>query len=400
MWNRFAKRTKNIPNTTAAQAIKKGIAAEKAKGHEVICMEIGTPNFDTPEYIKKAAIDSIEAGDVFYSDSHGILELRQAIADKLRRDNNLDYTADEILVTCGGTEGLYVVLSALCDEGDEVIFCDPIWDSYVGCAKYFGVKTVYYHLKEENDYQVSYEELSALITERTKLIVVVSPNNPQGSLYTRESLETIAKVAQESDLLVLSDEMYDKIIYDDVKLTSIATLPNMKERTITLNGFSKTFSMTGWRMGYLAAPNYILHELYKIHARILSCLPVFCQKGAAEAVNNIEEYDKAVKLMVDEYRRRRDYLVEHLNAIPGLSCRKPEGAFYLFLNVKGLGMDSETAQKFLLEEAHVATTQGVKYGDGTSDGYIRMCYAVSMDDIKKACENIKHAVEKYLANKN
>lgn len=395
MWNRFAKRMGNIPDITAAQNIKKMMAQEQAKGHRVICMEIGTPNFDTPDYIKQAAIKSIENGDVFYCDSLGILELRQAIAGKLKRENHLDYNPDEVIVTCGATEGIYLAIGALCDEGDEIILCDPIWDSYVGCAHYWGVTPKFYHLSKENNFEVDYDELASLVTEKTKLIVVVTPSNPLGNTYNRESLERIAKVAKEHDLLVLSDEIYDRIIYTDEPVISFATLPEMRERTITMNGLSKSFSMTGWRIGYMAAEKHIIHEFYKLHARILSCLPVFCQKAAAEALNNVEEYEKAVKAMVTEYKERRDYLVKHLNAVPGLSCNLPTGAFYLFLDVSGLGMTSREAQKFILEKAHVSTTCGLYYGDGTCDNYLRMCYAVSLDDIKEACENIKNAVLAY-----
>lgn len=400
MWNRFAERTTRIPNSTAAQTIKKKIAEQQAAGNHVIRMEIGTPNFDTPDYIKKAAIKSIEDGDVFYSDSKGILELREAIAAKLARENGLDYTADEILVTCGGTEGIFDIFSALLDEGDEVIMCDPIWMSYSGCIKYFGGKPVYYHLKPEADFQVDETELASLVTDRTKIIVLVSPNNPQGSVFSAASLESVAKVAKENDLLVLSDEIYDRIMYTEDKVGSIAALPGMRERTITLNGMSKAFSMTGWRVGYLAAEQHILLELYKIHARILSCLPVFCQKAAAEALNNVEEYEKAVAIMVEAYKWRRDYLVEHLAAVPGLKCVLPKGAFYLFLDVSGLGFaSSRDAQDFFLYKANVATMPGVIFGDGSDDGCLRLCYAISNEDIIEACDNIKKAVEEHMASK-
>ncbi len=394
MWNRFAERTERIPNSTEAQTIKARIAEEKAKGYHVIQMEIGTPNFDTPDYIKQAAIQSITDGDVFYCDSYGIKELREAIARKLERENGLDYKWDEVLVTCGGTEGIYLICSALLEEGDEVILCDPIWHSYMGCIEYFGGKPVFYHLKEDNNFQLDKAELESKITDKTKLIVVVSPNNPQGSVFSKDSLHAVADVAKKHDLLVLSDEIYDQILYAPEDLLSIASLPGMRERTITLNGMSKAFSMTGWRMGYLVAEKHILLQLYKIHARILSCLPVFVQKGAAEALNNVTAYKEEVAKMVTQYKRRRDYLVEHLNAVPGLSCKSPEGAFYLFLNTSGLGMTSHEAQDFLLREAHVATMPGATFGDGGDDGYVRLCYAVSYEDIVEACENIKQAVER------
>lgn len=392
MFNRFATRTTYLPESTSAQKIKKAIVEERKKGHHVIGMGVGTPNFDTPEYIKKAAMESLDKGEVFYCDGHGLEELRQAIAGKLKRDNNLSYTEDEILVTCGGTEGIFTAISTICDEGDEVLVCDPIWDNYMNCCKLLNVNVKFYHLLEENDFQVDVEELASLVTERTKMIVLVSPNNPQGVVFNLESLQGIARVAQENDLVVLSDEMYDRILYTDKPMISIASLPNMKERTITLNGFSKALSMTGWRLGYLAAPQNILNQLYKIHAQMLMCLPTFTQKAAAVGLSNIEEYEKAVAHMVERYKRRRDYFVDELNKIPGITCRKPEGAFYAFVNFTGLGMNSEEAQEFLLYKTHIAGRLGTTFSDGTSDGYVRLCFAVSDDEIKLACDRIKKAV--------
>lgn len=392
MFNRFATRTTYLPNSTSAQKIKRAIVEEREKGHRVISMEVGTPNFDTPEYIKKAAIESIENGDVFYCDGHGIKELREAIAQKLKRDNNLEYTADEVIVTCGGTEGIFTTISAICDEGDEVLICDPVWDNYMNCCKYLNVNVKFYHLREENDFQVDVEELASLVSERTKMIVMVSPNNPQGVLFNLESLQGIARVAQENDLLVLSDEMYDRILYTDKPMISIASLPNMRNRTVTLNGFSKALSMTGWRLGYLAAPEHILSQIYKVHAQILMCLPTFIQKAAAEALNNVEEYEKAIAHMLKYYRKRRDMFVDELNSIPGITCRKPEGAFYAFVNFTGLGMNSEEAQEFLLSKTHISGRLGTTFSDGTSDGYVRLCFAVSDEEIELACERIKKAV--------
>lgn len=399
MFNRFAKRTTYLPDTTSAQKIKSLIVEERNKGHHVIGMEVGLPNFDTPEYIKRAAIESLERGEVFYCDGRGLYELREAIAGKLRRDNNLHYTPEEVLVTCGGTEGIYTTINAICDEGDEILICDPIWDNYMTCCDFLNVKAKFYHLREENDFQVDVEELASLVTERTKMIVLVSPNNPQGVLFNMHSLEGIARVAKEHDLVVLSDEMYDKILYTEQPMISIASLPEMRNRTITLNGFSKALSMTGWRMGYLAAPQLILNQLYKVHAQILMCLPTFIQKAAAVALSNTKEYDAAIAHMLKEYKERRDYLVTEINKIPGLSCRLPEGAFYAFINFSGLGMTSEEAQDFLLYKTHIASRLGTTFSDGTSDGYVRLCYAVSMDDITLACERIKVAVEELKTKK-
>lgn len=395
----FARRTESQGKATPAQHIKARIAEERAKGHYVIGMDLGTPNFDTPEYIKRAAIQSLEEGEVFYTDSRGILPLREAICKKLAMDNNLHYTPEEILVTCGGTEGIFDTIATLCNEGDEVLVCDPIWDNYVNCCKLLHVTPVFYHLREENQFQVDYEELNRLVTDKTRLIIMVSPNNPLGALYNEESMQAVAKVATHHDLIVLSDEIYDQLIYTDEPMISMAALPGMKERTITLNGFSKTFSMTGWRMGYLAAPKYIIDKLFMVHAQLMMCLPVFIQRGAAEAINNVEEYRRCVSAMKAEYRERRDYLVKEINSIPGLSCHLPEGAFYIFVNVAGLGISGEEAQEYFLSEAHVAGRVGSSFGDGSNSAYLRLCYAVDFEDIKLACKNLRAAVEKLLASR-
>jgi len=362
-------------------------------GEDVIHMEIGRPDFDTPEVIKQAAYKSLENGNVFYTSNYGTPELRQAIADKLKRDNNVDYKAEEILVTIGVGEGTYAAVAAFTEPGDEILVPDPVWLNYIHVPNFFGAVPVSYALKEENDYQIDLEEIKSLITPKTKMLVINSPGNPTGVVQSRETLEKLAEIAKEHNLIVVSDEIYEKLVYGEAKHISIASLPGMKERTITLNGFSKCYSMTGWRLGYAAAPVEFIKAMVRVHQYINTCASSFVQEAGITA---LEKAEPDVQKMVKEYQRRRDYTVSAVNAIDGLSCNTPGGAFYIFVNIKALGKSSAEVANYLLDHAKVATVPGSAFGP-QGEGYIRLSYACSYERIVEAMGRIKKAIEELKA---
>ena len=367
---------------------EKALAMERA-GRTVIHFEIGRPDFDTPEYIKKAAEARLAAGDVFYTSNFGTMELRQAVADKLRRENHVDYKPTEILITAGLSEAVFAVLACLLEEGDEILVPDPVWINYMNVPRLLGAVPVAYELKEENEYQLDLAEIAGKITDRTRAIVIITPNNPTGGVLSAETLQGLADLAIQHDLAVISDEVYERLIYDGEKHVSIASLPGMKERTFTMNGMSKAYSMTGWRIGYVAAPEEFIPVLNKFHQHNTTCAVSFAQAASAVALN--EEGDE-VKEMVKEYERRRDYAVRAINEIPGLSCLKPKGAFYIFINCKKLGVRSAEFADYLLENAEIALVPGDVFGPG-GEGYLRMSFANSYENIVEGCRRLREAVE-------
>lgn len=358
-------------------------------GEDVIHMEIGRPDFDTPEVIKQAANRALANGNVFYTSNYGTPELRQAIADKLKRDNNIDYKAEEILVTIGVGEGTYAAVAAFTNPGDEILVPDPVWLNYIHVPNFFGAVPVSYKLKEENDYQIDLDEIEGLITSKTKMLVINTPGNPTGVVQSQDTLEKLAEIAKKHDLIVVSDEIYEKLVYDGAKHVSIAALPGMKERTITLNGFSKCYSMTGWRLGYVAAPVEFIKAMVRVHAYINTCAPSFVQEAGITA---LEKGEPDVQKMVQEYQRRRDYTVSAINAIDGLSCKTPGGAFYIFVNIKALGKTSAETADYLLDTAKIAAVPGSAFGP-QGEGYIRLSYACSYERIVEAMDRLKKAVE-------
>ena len=360
------------------------------QGVDVIHMEIGRPDFDTPAVIKEAAYESLKKGNVFYTSNYGTPELRAAIAEKLRRDNGVDYAPEEILVTIGVGEGTYAAVAAFLSAGDEVLVPDPVWLNYIHVPEFFGAVPVSYSLKEERNYQMDADEIESLITDKTRMLVINTPSNPTGGVQSRETLEKIARLVEKHDLIVVSDEIYEKLTYGGVKHVSFASLPGMKERTITLNGFSKCYSMTGWRLGYAAAPVACIKAMVRVHQYINTCAASFVQEAGITA---LEKGESAVREMVAEYERRRDYAVDAINAIDGLSCNKPDGAFYIFVNVRSLGMTSAEVANYLLEEAHIAAVPGSAFGP-QGEGFIRISYACSYERIVEGMERLKKAVEK------
>ncbi len=370
---------------------EKTLEMERA-GKKIYHFEVGRPDFDTPKIIKDATIKSIENGDVFYTSNYGIMPLREAVAEKLRNENNLDYTAKEVLITAGATESIYDSYSLILEEGDEILLPNPCWPNYVNAAYIMGAVPVRYSLAEENDFQIDFDELEGLVTEKTKAIVIINPSNPIGSMFTLETLEKLADFAKKKDILVISDEIYEKIIYGNKKHISIASLDGMKERTITINGFSKTYSMTGFRLAYIAAPEEFIRVLNIIHQHNTSCATSFVQHGGITA---LKEGGDASEEMVKEYKRRRDYIVEKVNSVEGLSLNAPDGAFYAFINIKGLGVSSEEFCNYLLDEECVAIVPGTVFGSA-GEGFVRFSYASSYEDIVEGLNRMEKACKHFL----
>ena len=366
---------------------ERALAMERA-GEKVLHFEIGRPDFDTPAYIKRAAMESLERGEVFYTSNFGLTELRQEVANYLNRRSHTDYRACEVLVTVGLSEAVFDLLCTILDEGDELLIPDPVWMNYLNVPRLLGAVPVSYELKEENGYQLDLEEIRAKITDKTKAMVIGTPNNPTGGVLTEETLRGLAEIAVEKDILVISDEVYERLVYDGERHVSMASLPGMKERTFTMNGLSKAYSMTGWRIGYVAAPEEYITAMNKIHQHNTTCAPSFVQWAAIAALR--DEGDEVEK-MVREYQRRRDCAVKAINDIPGLSCLCPKGAFYLFINCKALGRPSAELAQYLLEKAKIALVPGDVFGPG-GEGYLRMSFAASYENIVEGCRRLAEAV--------
>ena len=368
-------------------------AAQKLEkqGRKIIHLEIGRPDFNTPEHIVEAAIDALRAGKHHYSPNAGIPELRQAISDKFSSEYNLEYNPqNEVVVSNGVAEGVYVAIHALLNPGDEILIPDPRWLSYDVDAITNFVNPVGYTLLEDSGFQPDPEEIEEKITGRTKMILVASPSNPTGGVTRKDVLERIAELAIKHDLLVLSDEIYEKIVYPPAEHASIATFQDMRERTILLNGFSKFYSMTGWRLGYVLGPSELVNPILRYHQYMITSTNTFAQWGAVTALKGSQEPSHA---MVGEFQKRRDYMYEAINKIPGFRCPKPDGAFYLFPSIKETGMDGFRMAEMLLEKAGVATVAGECFGKKGA-GHIRISYSNSLDNLKAAVEKIKSVMTK------
>mgnify|MGYP002534591277 FL=1 len=332
----------------------------------------------------------IKKGDVFYTSNFGTMELREAIAWKLKTQNNVEYKPTEIIVSVGLSEAVFDVMAAILDEGDEVLVPNPGWLNYLNVPKLLGAVPITYTLKEENDYQIDLDEIRAKVTPRTKALVLITPSNPTGGVLAEDVLKELAEIAVKNDIMIISDEVYERLLYDDAKHISIASLPGMKERTITLNGFSKAYSMTGWRLGYAACSEEIVKTVNKLHQHVVTCASSFVQKAGVVA---LKEEKNEVADMVKEYQRRRDYAVKAINEIDGLSCRCPKGAFYIFINIEKLGMSGQEFAPLLLENAKVAMVPGDVFGS-EGDHYIRMSFANSYENVVEGCKRLKEFVEK------
>jgi aspartate aminotransferase len=378
--------------TLAINAKEKAL---RAQGLDIAGFGAGEPDFDTPQHIKQAAIDAINKGYTKYTPVAGIEPLKDAIIEKFQQDNGLTYKREEVIVSCGGKHGLYNLFQALFQEGDEVIIPTPYWVSYPPMVELAGAKPVIVDTREEDDYQVTGDLIKRYITSKTKGIILNYPSNPVGSVYTVENLAQIGKLAVEHDLYIISDEMYEKLVYDGYKHTSIVSIDDaFKERTIISNGVSKAYSMTGWRIGYTVGKKEIISAMSNIQSQSTSNPTSISQYAALAALTGPQDF---ITMMVNEFQKRRDYLVAELTSIPGVTCYNPRGAFYVFPNFGAL-----TGRKFkdkmigtsaaltelLLEEFHTAVVPGAEFG---KEGYLRLSFATSMEVIKKGVERIKKA---------
>lgn len=360
----------------------------KSKGIEVIDFSIGRPFFDTPSTIKEETKKALDKGMVHYTGSFGIIELRKAIAQRILTDKGIKYDADEIIVTIGGTEGMFIAIQTLLSPGDEVIVPDPMYVYYKGWIDYAGAKCVPLPLKE-GDFSLDIEGLKKKINSSTKMILLNSPHNPTGTVFSRQNLEEIAKLSKEYDLFILSDEIYQRITYDNCKAISIASSPQMKERTIISDSFSKTYAMDGWRIGYLAAPREIISQIAKLHQHTISCPNTFIQIGATAALNQDQHY---VENMVIEFARRRELTIRYLKRMK-ISFVKPSGAFYVFPSIKEFNLSSEELADYLLEEARVAVVPGNAFGN-SGEGYIRLSFSPPYEEIESGLQRMEKAIRK------
>jgi aspartate aminotransferase len=356
----------------------------KAEGVDVCGFGAGEPDFDTPQYIKDAAVQALAAGFTKYTPSSGIPELRAAIAEKLKNDNGLDYEPSQIIVNCGAKHSCYNAILATCQAGDEVIIPAPYWLSYPEMAKLADASPVIVETTEASGFKIAPEQFRDAMTPATKLIILNSPGNPTGSVYTREELEALAEVALEEDILMLSDEIYEKITYDGVQPVSLASLnKNIYDLTITVNGFSKAYAMTGWRLGYIAAPSPIAAAIDSIQSHSTSNPTSFAQKGALAGLKGDQSF---IDEMVKAFTERRAYMYDRLTKIPGVTCVKPMGAFYMLPNISSFGLDSTDFASKLLDDQKVAVVPGIAFG---SDAHVRLSYACSMENIQKGLDRVE-----------
>ncbi len=356
---------------------------------DVISLGVGEPDFDTPWHIRDEGIFALEKGKTFYTSNSGLKELRQEIANYIKRTQGIDYNPDdEVIVTVGGSEAIDIGIRALVNDGDEVIIPQPSYVSYEPCAILANAKPVIINLKAENEFRLKPEELLNAITDRTKILILPFPNNPTGSIMDKADLEAIAKIIIEKDIYVMSDEIYSELSYKE-KHVSIASLAGMKERTILINGFSKAYAMTGWRLGYACAPKEIIKQMTKIHQFAIMCAPTTSQYAAVEALKN---GDDDVAMMRQEYNQRRRFLLNAFKEM-NIPCFEPYGAFYVFPCIKEFGMTSEEFATRLLQEEKVAAVPGTAFGD-SGEGHLRISYAYSLDNLKKAMERLKRFVER------
>ena len=353
----------------------------------VISLGVGEPDFDTPWHIRDEGIYTLERGKTFYTSNAGLMELRQEICNYLKRRVHVEYDSkNEVLITVGGSEGIDLAFRAMINPGDEVLIPQPSYVSYEPCAILADAVPVIINLKAENDFRLTKEDLLAHITPKTKILVLPFPNNPTGAIMEKKDLEEIAEVIIEHDLYVLSDEIYAELSYKEEHV-SIASLPGMKERTILINGFSKAYAMTGWRLGYACGPKVIMEQMVKIHQFAIMCAPTNSQYAAVEALKN---GDEDVAHMRESYNQRRRYLMHRFKKM-GLECFEPYGAFYVFPCIKEFGMTSEEFATKLLEKEKVAVVPGTAFGD-CGEGFLRISYAYSLDNLKIALERIERFI--------
>jgi aspartate/methionine/tyrosine aminotransferase len=378
-----------IGTETAFEAAARARALE-ATGRDVIHLEIGEPDFDTPRNVSEAAATALlDEGATHYTAAAGIAPLREAIAADVRRWKGIEADPDQVVVTPGAKPIMFYAMLALVDDGDEVIYPNPGFPIYESMARYVGGTPVAAPLREENDFRMDVEEVASLVTPRTRLLVLNTPHNPTGSILTADDIRRLAEIAVEHDLVVLADEIYGRLQYTDEPL-SIATLPGMAERTITLDGFSKTFAMTGWRLGYGVLPEWLVPAFSRLVINSVSCTNAFAQAGAVEALTGPQD---AADAMRTEFIARRQLMVDGLNAIPGVSCVMPHGAFYTFPNLSSFGRTSAEIADHLLYDAGVCGLAGTAFG-AHGEGYLRFSYANSRENLAAALERVGESLAK------
>ena len=393
----LANRVKNIKPSPTLEITAKA-ASMKAQGIDIIGFGAGEPDFDTPDNIKEAAIKALKDGFTKYTPADGIVDLKEAIIKKFKRMNGLDYKPSEIIVTCGGKHSLYNIAQALFQSGDEVIVPSPYWVTFPAQVILAEATPVIIDTTEETGFRITKEQLEKFCTDKTKAIIINNPSNPTGSAYKKGELEELADFAVSKGIFMISDEIYEEIVYDGHEHTCLASLGDeVRNLTIVSNGLSKTYSMTGWRLGYTAAREDITKAMSKIQSHSTSNPTSFAQKGGVEALNGPQD---AIQMMVKEFKKRRDYIVERLNSMEGISCFNPPGAFYVFPNVSGtFGKkagdmtinNSSDFVSYLLEKAEIAFVPGIAFG---ADNYVRISYAVSMKDIKEGMDRLEKALDK------
>ena len=356
---------------------------------DVISLGVGEPDFDTPWHVRKEGIDSLEKGRTFYTSNSGLIELRQEICNYLKRKQNVEYDArKQVIITVGGSEAIDIGIRAMCDPGDEVLIPQPSYVSYEPCAILAGAKPVAINLKAENEFRLTAEELEEHITDKTKILILPFPNNPTGAIMERKDLEAIAEVIIKHDLFVMSDEIYAELTYKE-KHVSIVEIPGMYERTILINGFSKAYAMTGWRLGYACGPQEIIEQMTKIHQFAIMCAPTTSQYAAVKA---LRDGDDDIAEMRNAYNQRRRFLMHAFKEM-GLECFEPYGAFYEFPCIKEFGITSDEFATRFLEAEKVAVVPGNAFGD-SGEGFLRISYAYSLENLKIAMERMKRFVEK------
>jgi len=368
----------------------------RAKGIDVIGFGAGEPDFDTPEHVKEAAIKAIKEGFTKYTPPAGILELREAVAEKLKKENGIDYEPSQVVITDGAKQALFSLMLSVIEEGDEVIIPAPYWVTYPEQVKFAGGKPVFVETKEENNFSLTLEDIKPAVTPKTKMLILCTPNNPTGSVIDRNELERIGSFCAERGILIASDECYEKLTYDGFKHTSIASISEeIKSVTVTINALSKAFSMTGWRVGYAAGPKEIIDAMVKINSQSISNVNSIAQKAAVAALRGPQDF---LNEWLSAFDERRRYMVEKLNEIPGVKCLMPKGAFYAFPNVKELlkmaGLKDDFAlADYLLEKAKIAVVPGTAFG---MPGYLRLSYATSMENIVEGLRRFHEAVKELI----
>ncbi len=382
-----AERMSRLGTETAFEVLVKARALE-AKGKHIVHLEIGEPDFDTPQHIKDAAVEALKDGFTHYGPSAGLPQLRQAIVEYVQRSRGVTADIDQVVVTPGAKPILFFAILACVNAGDEVMYPNPGFPIYESVANFIGATPVPLALREEHDFRLNVQELKDKLTDRTRMIILNSPQNPTGSMMTREDIEAVAEIVRGRNLVVLTDEVYSQMTYGQEHV-SLYSMPGMQDQTILLDGFSKTYAMTGWRLGYGVMEPALAARIARLMTNSNSCTSSFTQMAGVAALNGPHD---DVRAMMEEFARRRDIIVDSLNAIPGIRCRPPAGAFYAFPNVEGVGMPAHDFADYLLNEAGVAALAGRSFGE-YGDGYIRLSYANSVENLQEALRRIARAAE-------